>query len=45
MINHLSDVVGLRHDDFEQLSSQLSGEYVHHIRAPWMVNIGRVERR
>jgi hypothetical protein len=26
------------HDDFEQLSLQLDGDYVHHIRTPWTTN-------
>jgi hypothetical protein len=45
MINYLPHVDGPRdpkkmsphfHDDFEQLSLQLHGDYVHHIRTPWV---------
>lgn len=27
------------HDDFEQLSLQMDGDYVHHIRTPWTTNL------
>ncbi|HEY0519194.1 MAG TPA: hypothetical protein VGC84_06845, partial [Ilumatobacteraceae bacterium] len=27
------------HDDFEQLSLQIDGDYIHHIRAPWTTNL------
>lgn len=29
------------HDDFEQLSLQLAGDYVHHIRTPWVPDMGQ----
>ncbi len=27
------------HDDFEQVSLQIDGDYVHHIRTPWTTNL------
>ena len=27
------------HDDFEQISLQIDGDYVHHIRTPWTTNL------
>lgn len=48
MINWFYDSPGPRpldgmsphhHDDFEQLSLQLGGDYVHHIRTPWTTDL------
>lgn len=47
MVNFLPDQHGPRnpcrlsphtHDDFEQLSIAVQGEYVHHIRTPWLAD-------
>ena len=48
MVNWFYDAPGPRpadamsphhHDDFEQLSLQLGGDYVHHIRTPWTTDM------